>query len=610
MLRLFALLFLACTTSPALCQDLITFNPEQDHERYIWPMCHFYEDKNANLTIDEILAATGSIDFQPAKNVSSTFGFTESAIWIKFKAKAEHGPVYLLIERVSLWKAELYTTDSMRVIKTDHLGANIPFHQKPIRSDYCVVSLDLPPGGAEKTFYLRLQTNTSMFIPIYLCSASALSDKLSSVNLFNGLYVGIICLIILYNLIQYFLQKHTLYVRYLLYAGSLLLYMGLCNTGLGFQYLWPETPALNQHYTVAKCLLGLSMIGFSAAFLNTRQHIPRLHTLLYFFAGGYVVFLVMNMSGYLHVASKYFFWIFLLSSLYLLVIGVISILKGNLNARFYVAGWGTLILSYLIFSLWLNGWIGESFLARRSLIIGSMLEMLFWFSAISDKINLARAAKTEEEKQMRKDISRDFHDHLGNQAARMINYISLLKVRGQIEHNNYDALNNYAQNILEGAKDFVWALDPKNDEIQNVLIHLRDFGEKMFSEKNISFSFFNHLQHPMALPVGYSRQINLIFKEAMTNAFKHSGASAVTLDVSVNTSHIVIRLADDGAGIREEMIRSSERGVSNMFYRARKIGCDLTVAKCKGEKGTCIELAMAQPVRKVSKTAPDKGEIK
>jgi signal transduction histidine kinase len=176
-------------------------------------------------------------------------------------------------------------------------------------------------------------------------------------------------------------------------------------------------------------------------------------------------------------------------------------------------------------------------------------------------------------------------------------------VRGQIEHNNYDALNTYAQNILEGAKDFVWALDPKNDEINNILIHLRDFGEKMFSEKNISFSFFNSIEHTTPIPVGYSRQINLIFKEAMTNAFKHSQASSVTLDVSLDpASRIVIRLTDDGTGISEEKIHNSERGVSNMFYRARKINGELIISRSPSLAGTSIALTIPNAVGTSSRT--------
>jgi signal transduction histidine kinase len=588
-------LFVILIATGARSADPIYFDPLSEQSLYIWPMCSYLEDKEASLTIQDILTPQQQDKFTSTSSVSSTFGFTSSAIWIKFSVSTRDytQPLYLLIERVSLWNADLFTVDSTQIFRIDALGANIPFHNRPVLSDYCVSRLLLDAKKPDRTFYLRLKTSTSMFMPMYLTSSSALAQKLSSVNLFNGIYAGILLLILLYNLIQYFLQKNAIYLWYLFYASSLFLYMGLCNTGLGFQYIWPNIPELNQHYTISKCLLGLSMLTFSAVFLDTRKNIPALHKPLWIFAGIYVIFIGMNLSGFIDEASKYFFWIFIASSVYLLAIGIVSYRRGNLNARLYLAGWGILIVSYIVFSLWLNGFIGDSFLARRALIIGSLLEMLFWFSAISDKIMHDRTERNEEEKRLRKEISRDFHDLLGNQAARMINYISLLRVRGQMGNTNYDALNAYAQNILEGAKDFVWALDPTNDEINHVLIHLKEFGERMFNEKDINFSFYNEVNHPITIPMGYSRQINLVFKEAMTNAFKHSKAKSVSLKVAINEAgQITIQLRDDGVGISEEQIRKSESGVSNMFYRARKIGCQLNL---KSEKNTCTLVELIIP---------------
>jgi hypothetical protein len=64
--------------------------------------------------------------------------------------------------------------------------------------------------------------------------------------------------------------------------------------------------------------------------------------------------------------------------------------------------------------------------------------------------------------------------------------------------------------------------------IVKLFIHIRDFGEKLFEEKNINFRAFNGVKEKIKLPYGFSREANLIFKEAMTNAFKSSQAHNVT----------------------------------------------------------------------------------
>ena len=54
--------------------------------------------------------------------------------------------------------------------------------------------------------------------------------------------------------------------------------------------------------------------------------------------------------------------------------------------------------------------------------------------------------------------------------------------------------------------------------------------KKLFEEKNINFRAFNEIKEPIKLPYGFCRQANLIFKEAMTNAFKYSEAQKRVLN--------------------------------------------------------------------------------
>jgi signal transduction histidine kinase len=216
------------------------------------------------------------------------------------------------------------------------------------------------------------------------------------------------------------------------------------------------------------------------------------------------------------------------------------------------------------------------------------------------RANRALALQTmqdDEKARIRKEIARDFHDELGNQVARMINYVSLLRISEKMEKDIYQALNTYSQTILNGTKDFVWSLDPKNDDLGSVLIHLKDFGERMFSEKNIQFSFYGDLL-TARLPMGYGRQINLIFKEAMTNAFKHADAKSVDLVlVSTSAKNLTISLKDDGKGMGKSEIQNSERGIENMRTRAQKINSYISFQS--NESGTEVKLIVAVPERMV-----------
>ncbi len=215
---------------------------------------------------------------------------------------------------------------------------------------------------------------------------------------------------------------------------------------------------------------------------------------------------------------------------------------------------------------------------------------------VFNRVKVARAVRLEELKEsersrLRKEIARDFHDELGNQTARMINYMGVLRLKNELAKNVYETLNHYSQSILNGTKDFVWALDPANDELSNIILHLKDFGEQMFVEKEVDFRFFGDANIARHMTMGYGRQINLIFKEAMTNAFRHSCAKKVELRCTLEADLVTISFSDNGKGIPVEKLDSSN-GLQNMRWRAKRIGAELRVL-CDGEgRGTTIELRL------------------
>jgi signal transduction histidine kinase/streptogramin lyase len=188
--------------------------------------------------------------------------------------------------------------------------------------------------------------------------------------------------------------------------------------------------------------------------------------------------------------------------------------------------------------------------------------------------------RIKEQENVRKDIARDFHDEMGNQLSRIINYVSLLKLKGHNgnSHNNdlYTKVEESAKYLYSGTRDFIWSIDPGNDELSKLFIHIRDFGEKLFEEKNIKFRAINTVRESIRLPYGFSREANLIFKEAMTNAFKYSKAENVTLSLKPMESGFELCLEDDGIGF---VPASNEKdgGLKNIRERAERINVKLEI---------------------------------
>ncbi len=204
--------------------------------------------------------------------------------------------------------------------------------------------------------------------------------------------------------------------------------------------------------------------------------------------------------------------------------------------------------------------------------------------------------RQEEHEKLRKEIARDFHDEMGNQLTRIINYISLMKL-SQNGHANefYDKVESAAKYLYTGTRDFIWSIDPVNDELSKLFFHIRDFGEKLFEEKEINFRAFNELKQKVKLPYGFSREANLIIKEAMTNAFNHSNARNVSFSLKQTNEGLEMQLADDGDGFDINKV-SQANGLGNMQVRANRINSKFIVQSQAGQ-GTEVRLILPELIK-------------
>jgi signal transduction histidine kinase/ligand-binding sensor domain-containing protein len=222
--------------------------------------------------------------------------------------------------------------------------------------------------------------------------------------------------------------------------------------------------------------------------------------------------------------------------------------------------------------------------------------------------------RLREQESLRKEIARDFHDEMGNQLTRIINYISLLKLNsngngngnGHAHGNGHHPINgngidlshqadlytkveNSAKYLYTGTRDFIWSIDPVNDELSKLFIHIRDFGEKLFEEKSIQFRANNLVKEKIRLPYGFSREVNLIFKEVMTNTFKYSQAKNATFSLQREGDGYQLDFEDDGIGFSTSEIEKLN-GLKNIRERADKIQAVLRIRSKEGS-GTKISLS-------------------
>ncbi|HEX7016634.1 MAG TPA: two-component regulator propeller domain-containing protein [Cyclobacteriaceae bacterium] len=250
-----------------------------------------------------------------------------------------------------------------------------------------------------------------------------------------------------------------------------------------------------------------------------------------------------------------------------------------------------------------------SFIAGMVIFVAGSITLLLYLRVrqrVRKMLDIERIRMRELEN-LRKEIARDFHDEMGNQLTRIINYVSLLKLNGATSNGNgqhhdlYRKVEESAKFLYTGTRDFIWSIDPVNDELSKLFIHIRDFGEKLFEEKNICFRAHDLVKESIKLPNGYSREANLIFKEAMTNAFKYSGAQNVALTLRQEGDAYEMEFEDDGIGFHVENQKNSN-GLKNIRERAERIGAQLRIHS-EENRGSKITLAFRLTKKKKYGTA-------
>ena len=235
-----------------------------------------------------------------------------------------------------------------------------------------------------------------------------------------------------------------------------------------------------------------------------------------------------------------------------------------------------------------------SFIAGMFIFIGGIVTLIFYIRVKQriDRAMVMERIRQREQEAVRKEIARDFHDEMGNQLTRIINYVSLLKLNGNGHENGngyangngkggshdlYTKVEDSAKYLYSGTRDFIWSIDPMNDELSKLFLYVRDFGEKLFEEKGINFRAFNEIKEPIKLPYGFCRQANLIFKEAMTNAFKYSQARNVSLTLKRSDNDAFeLSFEDDGIGFYTGDIQKMN-GLQNIRERADRISAVLRI---------------------------------
>ncbi|MFI5160225.1 MAG: two-component regulator propeller domain-containing protein [Sphingobacteriales bacterium] len=212
-----------------------------------------------------------------------------------------------------------------------------------------------------------------------------------------------------------------------------------------------------------------------------------------------------------------------------------------------------------------------------------------------NRLKIIEATKREESLKIRQQTAEDFHDELGNKLTRITVLSEILDTKMDKGHTDQkkllEQIKQNASSLYNGTKDILWALDPQSDNLYEILNHIKDFGNELFLDTPVEFEFngIDESLNEIKLPMEYSRNIPMIFKELLNNILKHAHATQVTLNLdAITKDDIQLTLCDNGCGFIQSEAPKGQ-GMNNMMMRTKRIGGNINISSEKG-MGTVVKL--------------------
>lgn len=393
-LRLLLPVLLSCWFVAASAATPVTIT-SADKNYQLGQYLEVLEDPAGALTINE---AAQSKDFKPTTQKVPNLAISKSTFWVRFKVTNTTQQqefllnlAYPIIDTVILYEAKGNGQFTASIS-----GESVPITERKYRHQNLIFNLDLPQGE-EKTYYLKISSGEQVMLPISIGTPKTVFLSTSSFDLYNGLYFGIVLVMLMYNLFIYFSVRDK---SYLLYVGYIL-FVGLTqasDSGYTYRILWPNAPALaNFTVTLFPSLVGTSAILFMRYFLNTRKHLGKWDNIFFVLIFVYSLCVALFAAGLPQISYQLTQITALTVSVYMLVMAFKIMRGGYRPARFFFIAWSVFLLSVCLFVMKDLGVLPYNNFTKHILQIGSAIELILLSFALADKINILKLEKEESQ---------------------------------------------------------------------------------------------------------------------------------------------------------------------------------------------------------------------
>lgn len=368
--------------------NLAQWDPDR-RQLELEPYASYWVDSQGKASLEDVLAMQEG-QWRATSPTSISHGYVDEPYWFRVSIRnTTDRPTnpYLQIGYPVLNHINLYRVENGRLAQQWQLGNKLPFNDRPFQHRDFVVPFEMGPGET-LTLYLRVETDSSMQLPLTLWTSEAFQAYEQTDMLFQGIYYGIALAMVLYHLFVYFALRERTFLYYVGYITAMPLFLATLG-GLSYQYLWPGATWWSDQLMLI-FLNTVLLLGtlFTVRFLSITRNNHRFFHYglrgLAITAGLMIVVGLFVPFGHIVLPSILLAFV---ACCAMLVVGVVRLLHRDPAARYYTLAWFFMLFGGIILALNKFALVPNTLFTANAVQAGSALGVILLSIAIADRLN-------------------------------------------------------------------------------------------------------------------------------------------------------------------------------------------------------------------------------
>jgi two-component system NtrC family sensor kinase len=376
-----------------MAQPVVYFDSGSSSGNYIGKSVEIFTDTTGKMTIADVIK--NGNHFVPSEREVPSFAATKNNNWLKFKItnQSDRNLMVLTLSYPPIDEVAFYAIKPSEHLPTiDQTHNLIPRRH---RHQFFIYNINVNKGDSV-ICYLKVRSNKQLIVPLSLTNGQDMLQFISQTDIFSGLYIGIMVVMILYNLFIYFSAKDRQYLIYVNYIFWVLMAQA-CLLGFTNRFIWKDSGSwFNENMlSFFGAMSGIGTIIFVKYFLQTKKFSRRLNIVLNLVIAADVIAILFLFLGYDIISYNIVNAIAGIGAIVIFITAVVIYPKSRKAATYFLIAWSVFLISVLIFVLKDVNVFPYNFFTVHSVQIGSSFEAILLSFALADRINTLKKEKDQ-----------------------------------------------------------------------------------------------------------------------------------------------------------------------------------------------------------------------